>query len=104
LWELWRGIHDAFLLGDEMVYTFGGCRSTKDDDLQKFLVFDCDGNIREKSDTLREAEAKADKIGCAFVIKILRLCGGADAEVFEEEARFLENLESEGSSGEEEEF
>lgn len=65
-----------------MVYTFGSCKSTKDEDGEKFHVLNCDGVVVDKARTLREAETKADALDCALVIKILRTCGkGASLEV-----------------------
>ena len=60
---------------------FGSCISTKDIDDDKFFVMDCDGVMMESAKTLDEAQVKADGLGCAIVIKILRLCGGADMSV-----------------------
>jgi len=60
-----------------MVYTFETCKSTKDSNIDKFMIMDCNGAIVDKAKTLREAETKATAAGCAFVLKILRTCGDA---------------------------
>jgi len=63
-----------------MTYEFGSCKSSKDKDIEKFLVVSCDGKISDKARTLREAEVKADAMECSFVLKILRACGGASVD------------------------
>lgn len=68
-----------------MTYSYGSCESSKDKEIDKFLVFSCEGGVVDKAKTLKEAEVKADEHPCAFVMKILRICGDeADLDVFEE--------------------
>jgi len=57
---------------------FGSCRSTKDASENKFIVLSCEGSVLDSAKTLDEAQVKADAAGCAIVIKVLRVCGGAN--------------------------
>ena len=66
---------------------FGSCRSTKDMSKDKFLVMDCNGNVVDGARTLDEAQVKADVQGCAIVIKVLRVCGGADIDTIVDHLR-----------------
>ena len=51
-----------------------GCEMTKDQDMEKFLIIGCDGEIEGTAGTLQEAERKAEGSGACGVLKMLRLC------------------------------
>ena len=58
------------------------CVSTKGGEAmpQRFFVIGCDGSQPVSAATLKEAEAVAEKRQCSIVLKVLRLCGGAEVK------------------------